>query len=106
MSELDNILKEFNNKFAQIKSQEELQTLKSELFGKSGLVTSQFKKMNSLKEEEKKIFAKNLNILKNELSIKIENKLLTKPSCAGNITNGIAVAKEIPRITRVILRIC
>ena len=74
MSELDNILKEFNNKFAQIKSQEELQTLKSELFGKSGLVTSQFKKMNSLKEEEKKIFAKNLNILKNELSIKIENK--------------------------------
>ncbi len=74
MSELDNILKEFNNKFAKIKSQEELQTLKSELFGKSGLVTSQFKKMNSLKGEEKKSFAKNLNILKNELTIKIENK--------------------------------
>jgi len=74
MSELDNILKEFNNKFAQIKSKEELQNLKSELFGKSGLVTLQFKKMNSLKGEEKKSFAKNLNILKNELTIKIENK--------------------------------
>ena len=52
---------------------EDLQILKTEFFGKNGLISAQFKKMGSLNENEKN-FAKDLNNLKDFVTEKIENK--------------------------------
>ena len=56
MSDLIKINSDFNEKINSIKSKEELQNLKTEFFGKNGLITSQFKKLGSLSSEEKKEF--------------------------------------------------
>ena len=56
MSDLDQINSSFNKKIISIKSKEELQNLKTEFFGKNGLITSQFKKLGSLSPEQKKNF--------------------------------------------------
>ena len=75
MSDLDQINSSFNKKIISIKSKEELQNLKTEFFGKNGLITSQFKKLGSLSPEQKKIFASSLNKLKDELINQIEVKI-------------------------------
>jgi len=75
MSDLDQINSSFNKKIISVKSKEELQNLKTEFFGKNGLITSQFKKLGPLSPEQKKIFASSLNKLKNELINQIETKI-------------------------------
>ena len=74
MSEIKQIQLNFEEKFRNISSKEDLQILKTEFFGKNGLISTQFKKMGSLNENEKKIFAKDLNNLKDFVTEKIENK--------------------------------
>ena len=74
MSDLNNILSSFESKFSSIKNKDDLQNLKSEFFGKNGSISLQFKKMGSLKTEERKNFAKELNTIKDQLSLKIEKK--------------------------------
>ena len=71
---VNNILKNFEDKFLKINSKEELQNLKSEFFGKNGLISAQFKKMGTLSESEKISFAKELNNLKSIVTSKIDNK--------------------------------
>jgi len=75
MSDLIKINSDFNEKINSIKSKEELQNLKTEFFGKNGLITSQFKKLGSLSSEEKKEFASSLNKLKDDLTARIELKI-------------------------------
>ena len=74
MSDLNYIKKEFEEKFVKINSKNDLQNLKSEYFGKNGIVSSEFKKMGSLDENHRKDFAKKLNLLKDDLTNLIENK--------------------------------
>ena len=74
MSEIKQIQLNFEEKFRDISSKEDLQILKTEFFGKNGLISTQFKKMGSLNENEKKIFANDLNNLKDFVTEKIENK--------------------------------
>ena len=74
MSDLNYIKKEFEEKFVKINSKNDLQNLKSEYFGKNGIVSSEFKKMGSLDENLRKDFAKKLNLLKDDLTNLIENK--------------------------------
>ena len=74
MSDLNYIKKEFEEKLKKVNSKNDLQTLKSEYFGKNGIVTSEFKKMGSLEENLRKDFAKKLNLIKNDLTNIIENK--------------------------------
>ena len=75
MSDLIKINSDFNEKINSIKSKEELQNLKTEFFGKNGLITSQFKKLGLLSSEEKKEFASSLNKLKDDLTTRIELKI-------------------------------
>jgi phenylalanyl-tRNA synthetase, alpha subunit len=49
--------------------------MKSDLFGKNGLVSSQFKKIGTIAETEKKKFASELNIIKDELQDLINLKI-------------------------------
>jgi phenylalanyl-tRNA synthetase alpha chain len=76
MSDLEKISSSFNEKIKAINSKEDLQNLKTEFFGKSGLVTNQFKTLGSLATEKKKEFATNLNKIKNSLINQIEKKNL------------------------------
>jgi phenylalanyl-tRNA synthetase alpha chain len=74
MSDIENIKKDFFEKIKRVQNKQELQDIKSEFFGKSGRVNSQFKVMATLSGEDKKNFAKNLNEIKNELNLSIEDK--------------------------------
>ena len=76
MSDLDNINSSFEKKIKSLKSKEELQILKTEYFGKSGQITNQFKNLGTIAADKRKEFASSLNILKDKLTIQIENKFL------------------------------
>ena len=52
--------------------------IKTDLFGKNGLVSSQFKKIGTIEESKRKKFASDLNIIKDELV-----KLFTEESIEG-----------------------
>jgi len=74
MNSIDKKKLEYSSKIDQSKNQMELDKIKTEIFGKNGFITEQFKNLNTLSSEEKKDFATNLNKLKNTLNLKIEEK--------------------------------
>ena len=53
----------------------EINQIKSDLFGKNGLISSQFKKIGTIAESERKKFASDLNIIKDELQDLINSKI-------------------------------
>jgi phenylalanyl-tRNA synthetase alpha chain len=57
MSDLEKINSSFIQKIETVESKEDLQNLKTEFFGKNGQITSQFKKLGSLRDNNKKEFA-------------------------------------------------
>ena len=76
MSDLTKIKNEFFIKLNRKLNLSELNDIKSNLFGKNGLITSQFKKIGSITENERKKFASDLNILKDELQNLINAKII------------------------------
>ena len=74
MSDLDKINSIFNAKIDSVKNKEDLQNLKTEFFGKNGQITQQFKILGTLEPDKRKDFASNLNKVKDDLSIQIEQK--------------------------------
>ena len=76
MSDLDNINSSFEQRIQSVKSKEELQSLKTEFFGKSGQITNQFKNLGTMSPEKKKEFSTFLNKLKENLNTQLENKFL------------------------------
>ena len=75
MSDLKNIHIEYISKLNETLNEEQVNQIKSELFGKNGLISSQFKKLGSLDENERKQFASELNKIKDELQDIITNLL-------------------------------
>ena len=75
MSDLKKIKDEFLLKLNEKLNLSEINEIKSNLFGKSGLISSQFKKIGSIAESERKKFASDLNIIKDELQNLIDNKI-------------------------------
>ena len=67
MSDLKKIKDEFLSKLKNKLDITEIKKIKSDLFGKNGLVSLQFKKIGTIAESERKQFATDLNIIKNEL---------------------------------------
>ena len=67
--------KEFLIKINEAKTLAEIESLKSEIFGKNGLMTHEFKKLGSLPEEKRKDFAKKLNELKSNFINLIDDKI-------------------------------
>ncbi|MEK9918551.1 MAG: phenylalanine--tRNA ligase subunit alpha [Pelagibacteraceae bacterium] len=76
MSDLNNIRLSFNQKITAVNSKDSLQILKTEFFGKNGLITSQFKNLGTISQDKRKEFASDLNNLKNDLNDQLEKKLL------------------------------
>ena len=54
MSDLEKINSIFNAKINSVKTQEDLQNIKTDFFGKNGQITQQFKTLGSLNPEERK----------------------------------------------------
>jgi len=75
MSDLKKIKEEFLLKLKKKLNLSEINQIKSDLFGKNGQVSSQFKKIGTLAESERKKFASDLNIIKDELQSLINSKM-------------------------------
>tara|TARA_B100001121_G_scaffold282599_1_gene276075 strand:+ start:343 stop:1410 length:1068 start_codon:yes stop_codon:yes gene_type:complete len=75
MSDLKKIKEEFLSKLKKKLNFSEINQIKSDLFGKNGLVSLQFKKIGTLAESERKKFASDLNIIKDELQSLINSKM-------------------------------
>jgi len=75
MSDLKKLKDEFFSKLRGKLNLSEINQIKSELFGKNGLISTQFKKIGTIAESEKKKFASDLNIIKDELQSLINSKI-------------------------------
>ncbi len=75
MSDLKKIKEEFLSKLSSKLSLSEINQIKSELFGKNGLISSQFKKIGTIEVSERKKFASDLNLIKDELQNLINSKI-------------------------------
>ena len=75
MSDLKKIKDELLLKLKSKLNLSEVNQMKSDLFGKNGLVSSQFKKIGTIAETERKKFASELNIIKDELQNLINVKI-------------------------------
>ena len=75
MSDLKKIKEEFLLKLRGNLNLSEINQIKTDLFGKNGLISLQFKKIGTFAESERKKFASNLNILKVELQELINSKI-------------------------------
>ena len=75
MSDIKKLKNDFINKINQISNLDNINQTKSELFGKYGLITNEFKKLGSVSPENKKQFASDLNSIKDELQNLISNKI-------------------------------
>ena len=68
MSEFEKKIIEFKEQLNNSKSLKELLSINTEIFGKNGIINSEFKKLGTIPVEEKKNFAANINKVKHELS--------------------------------------
>ena len=75
MSDLKKLKEEFLSKLNNKLNLTEINQIKSDLFGKNGLVSSQFRKIGTIAEPERKKFASDLNIIKDELQNLINLKI-------------------------------
>ena len=66
-----NILNRINN----IKDRNSYDVIKTEIFGKKGIITELFKKIGTLDQSQKKEFASKLNFLKTKITEILEKKL-------------------------------
>jgi len=67
MSEIKNIRDQFISKLENDLSTDQINEIKTELFGKNGLISSKFKTIGSIPETDRKKFASDLNQAKDEL---------------------------------------
>ena len=67
MSDIKKIKDEYLNKLDKDQNIESINQIKTELFGKNGIVSNEFKKLGSVSQEERKKFASDLNFIKEEL---------------------------------------
>jgi len=77
MSDIKKIKDEFILKLKENLDLNQVNQIKTDLFGKSGLISSQFKQLGKVAENERKKIAFNLNLIKDELqnliTVKVDN---------------------------------
>ena len=74
MSEIKKIKEEYLLKLNEVLDQNKLNEIKTELFGKNGIISTKFKQLGSVTKDKRKEFASELNYLKNELEELISKK--------------------------------
>ena len=76
MSEFEKLKNQLIDKLSKVQSSKEVDIIRTEIFGKSGLINSEFKKLGSLSPDDKKKVASEINNAKQELT-KLFNKKLS-----------------------------
>jgi len=74
MSDIKKIKEEFINKLKENLDLNSVNQIKTDLFGKNGKISNEFKKLGSIPVEERKEFASDLNSIKDELQTAILKK--------------------------------
>ena len=54
MSDFEKLKEDFKNKLARAQNSKEVELIRAEIFSKNGFINSEFKKLGSLTEEDKK----------------------------------------------------
>ena len=75
MYDIKKIKEDYLSKLSGKLNLEEVNQIKTELFGKNGLVSNSFKKLGSMQSEDRKKFASDLNFVKDELQKQINIKV-------------------------------
>jgi len=75
MSDIKKIKDDYIKKLNQNLDLNSVNQIKTDLFGKNGLLSNEFKKLGSIASDERKQFAANLNSIKNELQNALSNKI-------------------------------
>ena len=75
MSDLKKLKEEFLSKLGGKLDLKEINQIKSDLFGKNGLISLQFKKIGKIEVPDRKKFASDLNLIKDELQNLINSKI-------------------------------
>ena len=75
MSDIKKIKDEYLLKLSKDLDVNQINEIKTDLFGKNGLVSSQFKQLGKIPEDERKKFASELNDVKDELQNLIVSKI-------------------------------
>ena len=75
MSDIKKIKEDYIKKLNNNLDLNSVNQIKTDLFGKNGLLSNEFKKLGSIASEERKQFATDLNSIKNELQNAILNKI-------------------------------
>ncbi len=74
MTNLDNILSNFNSQFSKVENKQQLEEIRIEFLGKKGLVTEIFLQLKNIPNEEKKAFGASINQLRDAITKKIDEK--------------------------------
>ena len=75
MSDIKKIKDDYIDKLNTENNIDKVNNIKSELFGKNGIISNEFKKLGSISVEERKKLASDLNNIKDELQNKISFKI-------------------------------
>ena len=75
MKNLNQIESEVLEKIKKIEDHNSYNLIKTEIFGKKGLITELFKKIGDLNQEERKEYASKINFLKTKVTEILEKKL-------------------------------
>ena len=75
MSDIIKIKEEYISKLNQDIDLNQVNQFKTELFGKNGKISNEFKKMGSISADERKKFASDLNSIKDEIQNLISKKI-------------------------------
>ena len=68
MSDFEKLKNELKVKLSEAKNSKEVDIIKTNIFGKNGLINSEFKKLGSLSPDDKKKIASEINNVKQELT--------------------------------------
>jgi len=76
MENFNQIESDILNKIKDVSSRNALDSVKTEIFGKKGVITELFKKIGSLDQSQRKEYASKLNDLKIKVTEILEKKLI------------------------------
>ena len=75
MENINQIESDILNKIKNVSDHNSYERIKTEIFGKKGIITELFKKIGNLDQSEKKTYASKLNSLKTKVTEILEKKL-------------------------------
>jgi len=76
MENFDQIESDILNKIKNVSNRNSFDSIKTEIFGKKGVITELFKKIGSLDQGQRKEYASKLNELKTKVTEILEKKLV------------------------------